>query len=65
MEAIATRQNLSVYEITRSKIRYAWTDGRMSTATVNYTQAGRAYFTSRGRRIHLDSLSGNCNEIFV
>lgn len=65
MKTIATRQNLSVYEISRSKIRYVWADGRMTTAAVNYTQAGRAYFTSRGRRIHLDSLNGNCNEIFV
>ena len=65
MEVIATRQGLSVYEITPDKVRFRRDNGRMSTATVNYTQVGRAYFISRGERIHLDRLTGKCSDIFV
>ena len=43
------------------KVQFMWfydgkPDSRMTTATIRYTGAGRPYFMTRGRRIHLDEI---------
>lgn len=54
---------LKVYHIDEKeyKIRFMWfydgePNGRMTTANINCTAAGRPYFITRGHRIHLDKI---------
>ena len=54
---------LKVYEIDErdEKIRFMWffegrPDSRMTTASIRHTGAGRPYFVTRGRRVHLDEI---------
>ena len=54
---------LKVFSVDESdeRIRFMWfydgkPDSRMTTATIRCTGAGRPYFMTRGRRIHLDEI---------
>jgi hypothetical protein len=54
---------LKVYEIDErdEKIQFMWffegrPDSRMTTASIRDTGAGRPYFMTRGRRVHLDEV---------
>lgn len=54
---------MKVYEIDErnEKIRFMWfyddkPNSRMTTVTIRYPGAGRPYFMTRGRRIHLDEI---------
>ena len=56
--------DMKVYEIDEhdEKIHFMWFyDGkpasRMTTATIRHTGAGRPYFVTRGRRVHMDEVA--------
>lgn len=59
-----TFSRLKVFAVDRHdyKIQFMWfydgkPDSRMTTATIRHTGAGRPYFVTRGRRVHMDEVA--------
>lgn len=61
-----TFSRLKVFAVDRHayKIQFMWffkgrPDSYMTTATIRHTRAGRPYFVTRGRRMHMDEVIRN------